>query len=67
MITHNPRDIVLYEEKELDIKQNFQEARKPAELLGETENLRIIEELEKEILKKTIRAQYSYIYVRKSF
>ena len=49
--TQNPRDIELYEEKELDIIQNFQKAKQLAELLGETENLLILEELEKEIEK----------------
>ena len=49
--TQNPRDIELYEEKGLDIKQNFQEAKQLAELLGETENLLILDELEKEIEK----------------
>ena len=49
--TQNPRDIELYEEKRLDIKQNFQEAKQLAEELGETENLRILFELEKEIEK----------------
>jgi len=47
--TQNPRDIELYEEHVRDIKQNFQEAKQIAEELGETENLRILEELEKEI------------------
>lgn len=49
--TQDPKDIELYEEIELDIKQNFQEAKQLAELLGETENLLILEKLEKEIEK----------------
>jgi len=49
--TQNPRDIELYEEHEQDIIQNFHEAKQLAEDLGETENLLILIELEKEIEK----------------